>query len=117
VGPWVAKYEQRLVSINQFIEAYGFYALTLLRMSHLVPFFLLNVAAALMPISLHSFAAATFIGVIPGALLFSWTGQYLCTIRSVWDLVSINTVIMVVLCAIALLAIIFLGSYLMRRRA
>lgn len=116
VGPWVEKYERRLVTINRFIEAYGFYALTLLRMSHLVPFFLLNIAASLMPISLHSFAAATFIGVIPGALLFAWTGQYLCTIRSVWDLVSVNTIILVLLGALVLLGIIALGSYLMRQR-
>lgn len=115
VGPWVERYERRLVTINRFIEAYGFYALTVLRMSHLVPFFLLNIAASLMPISLHSFAAATFIGVIPGALLFSWTGQYLCTIRSVWDLISVNTIIMVIVCAMVLLVIIALGSYLMRK--
>lgn len=38
-GRWVRTYEAQLVMINQFIERYGFYAVLLLRASHLVPFF------------------------------------------------------------------------------
>lgn len=106
VGPWVNKYEARLVTINTFIKAYGFYAVLLLRMSHLVPFFLLNIAAALMPISLLSFCIATLLGVVPGALLFSWTGQYLCSINSVWDLVSLKTIGLVACSVSGVLAMI-----------
>jgi len=116
VGPWVQKYEQKLVTINQFIAAYGFYALTFLRMLHLVPFFLLNIAAALMPISLLTFAGSTLIGVIPGALLFAWTGQYLCTIHSVWDLISMQTLMIGGCVIIILVGFVLLGSYLMRRQ-
>lgn len=116
VAAWVGKYEQRLVTINQFIKAYGFYALMLLRMSHLVPFFLLNIAAALMPISLATFVGSTMLGVIPGALLFSWTGQYLCSINSVWDLVTTKT-LLVGLCVITVIVCFALVSAtIMRRR-
>lgn len=115
IGPWVQSYEQKLVMINRFIKAYGFYALTFLRMLHLVPFFLLNIAAALMPVSPITFVSSTCIGVIPGAFLFAWTGQYLCTIRSVWDLMSMQT-LMIGGCVIGVLMIfVLVGSYLARR--
>lgn len=116
VGVWVHKYEQRLVTINKFIEAYGFYALMLLRMSHLVPFFLLNIAAGLMPISFATFVGSTMLGVIPGALLFSWTGQYLCSINSVWDLVTAKTLLVGLCVIIVIICFALVGATIMRRR-
>lgn len=115
IGPWVQKYEQKLVTINHFITAYGFYALTFLRSLHLVPFFLLNIAAALMPVSPLVFTSSTFLGVIPGALLFAWTGQYLCTIHSVWDLVNTQTLMIGGSVIVALIMVLLLASYVMRR--
>jgi uncharacterized membrane protein YdjX (TVP38/TMEM64 family) len=117
IGPWVQKYEQKLVMVNQFIKGYGFYALMMLRMSHLVPFFLLNIAAALMPISLTAFAGATLMGVIPSALLFAWTGQYLCSINSVWDLVNFHMLSILAVGMGMLLCFVLVGSHFMRRRA
>jgi uncharacterized membrane protein YdjX (TVP38/TMEM64 family) len=115
IGPWVQKYEQKLVTINHFITAYGFYALTFLRSLHLVPFFLLNIAAALMPVSPLVFTSSTFLGVIPGAFLFAWTGQYLCTIHSVWDLVNKQTLMIGGSVIVVLLMVLLLASYVMRR--
>lgn len=117
VGTWVRSYEAQLVTINKFIKVYGFYAILLLRASHLVPFFLLNIAAALMPISLSAFALATFLGAIPGALLFAWTGQYLCSISSVWDIISFNTLVIIGGCVLALIGCMFVVKLLMQKRA
>jgi uncharacterized membrane protein YdjX (TVP38/TMEM64 family) len=117
VGQWVHKYEAQLVTINKFITAYGFYAVLLLRASHLVPFFLLNIAAALMPISLSAFTLATFLGAIPGSLLFAWTGQYLCSITSVWDVISFNTLLIIGGCVVLLLCCLLLVRFLMRKNS
>jgi uncharacterized membrane protein YdjX (TVP38/TMEM64 family) len=75
----------------------------------------LNIAAALMPVSPLTFTSSTFLGVIPGAFLFAWTGQYLCTIHSVWDLVNRQTIIIGGCVILVLIMLILLGSYVMRR--
>lgn len=115
VGRWVHSYEAQLVTINKFIERYGFYAILLLRASHLVPFFLLNIAAAVMPISLSAFTLATFLGAIPGALLFAWTGQYLCSINSIWEVVSFNMLLIIGGCVLILLGLVVLIRFLMQK--
>lgn len=116
LGPWIERYEKRLVYINGFIRNYGFYAVLLLRASHMVPFFLLNLASAVVPISLSSYCMATLIGVIPGALLFAWTGQYLCTINSIWDIISVQMLGLVVGIACICAGCFALISWLMYKK-
>jgi|GEM_PF-4957046 len=117
IGPWVDKYEKQLVHLDAFIHRYGFYAFLLLRAAHVVPFFLLNIAGALTPISLSAFGFSTLLGVIPSSLLFAWTGQYLCTINSIWDVISLHmlTIIGGILLIIGSTAFIFWILYKKQR--
>lgn len=116
VGKGVHKYEQRLLMVNHFIKSYGFYALVLLRMSHLIPFFLLNIAAGLVSMPLFTFTAATLLGIIPGSLLFAWSGQYLCSIHSIWDLINIKTLVISLCIGAVFISFALITTVIMRRR-
>lgn len=54
-------------------DAFGY--LLVLRLFPFVPFLLVNVAPALFDVRLKTFLAATLIGILPGALTFSFLGR------------------------------------------
>lgn len=62
-GPWAARLEGGF-------RANAFSYLLVLRLVPLFPFWLVNLAAALTRISLRTYVAATFLGIIPGCFVF-----------------------------------------------
>ncbi|MGE0597294.1 MAG: TVP38/TMEM64 family protein [Hyphomonadaceae bacterium] len=50
-----------------------FYLLTI-RFAPIVPFFIANIAPALLGVRLSTFAATTFVGILPGVAAYSWVG-------------------------------------------
>ena len=48
--------------------------LLMLRLLPIVPFFAVNIIAALVGVRLKNFALTTILGIIPGALVFTWIG-------------------------------------------
>lgn len=48
--------------------------LLMLRLLPIVPFFAVNIIAALVGVRLKNFAFTTILGIIPGALVFTWIG-------------------------------------------
>lgn len=66
-GPWLAR-------IRPGLQRDGFSYLLALRLIPALPFWLVNLAPALVGMRLASFAAATAIGVLPGAFVFAATG-------------------------------------------
>jgi uncharacterized membrane protein YdjX (TVP38/TMEM64 family) len=64
----------RFVAIDYAVEREGFKIATLLRLSPLVPFSLLNYALGLTPIRLRDYALA-MIGIVPGTLLCVYYGR------------------------------------------
>lgn len=67
--------------------------LLFLRLVPVFPFFLVNIVSALFQIDTISFAAATFIGIIPGTFVYANLGRELGTITTLHDLVSAQTLI------------------------
>ena len=67
-GPGVSKLA------HSFEEnAFGF--LLVLRLAPIFPFFVINIAPALFNVSLRTYVAATFIGILPGTYAYAYLGQ------------------------------------------
>lgn len=61
--------------MEEGFRADAFNYLLVLRLVPLFPFFLVNLVPAFLDVSLGVFAAATFLGIIPGALVYSSLGD------------------------------------------
>ncbi len=87
IGSWLQKkYENQLKSFNKEIKTYGISYLLSLRLMPIMPFFVANILVALTKIPLKTFVWTTALGLIPGALIFSFTGNQLQEIESVQDI-------------------------------
>jgi len=73
------KKSKKLHTLQQRLHTNAFYYLLTLRLIPLFPFALVNAAAALIRMPLHSFIAGTFIGIIPGSIVYILLGQGLHT--------------------------------------
>lgn len=81
--------------------------LLFLRLVPLFPFWLINLAAAFTPVKVQVYVAATAIGMIPGAFVFTNLGQSLGRIDSPDQLLSFNTISALVLLGIFSLIPVF----------
>lgn len=54
-------------------NAFGY--LLVIRLAPIIPFFVVNIAAALFDISLGRFVAATLLGILPGTFAYAYLGQ------------------------------------------
>lgn len=57
-----------------FMIKYGFFAILAARLIPLISFDLISYAAGLTKISFKRFFLATFIGIIPGTIFYTWLG-------------------------------------------
>jgi uncharacterized membrane protein YdjX (TVP38/TMEM64 family) len=73
----------------------------------LFPFWLINLATAFTPIKVQTYVAATAIGIIPGAFVFTNLGQSLGRIDSPDQLLSFKTVSALILLGIFSLIPVF----------
>jgi uncharacterized membrane protein YdjX (TVP38/TMEM64 family) len=64
----------RLARLAEGFKADAFNYLLFLRLVPVFPFWLVNLAPALLGVSLRTFAAATAIGILPGAFAFAFVG-------------------------------------------
>ncbi len=60
--------------IKNGIDNNQWYMLFLIRLAPIVPFFLANLVPALLGVPLHRFAISTFLGILPGAVVFTSVG-------------------------------------------
>ncbi|MEW6532195.1 MAG: FAD-containing oxidoreductase [Thermodesulfobacteriota bacterium] len=75
---WVAQkvaHNQRFAAIDRAIGREGFKIVLLLRLSPVFPFNLLNYALGLTNVSFGTYALATVIGMIPGAVMYTYLGS------------------------------------------
>ena len=72
-GPFVAK-------LADGFSKDAFSYLLVLRLAPVFPFLIVNIAPAFFDIRLRTYAAATFLGIIPGTVAYSWLGQGLDSI-------------------------------------
>ncbi len=69
------RFGPRLSGLAEGFERNAFTTLLVLRLAPVLPFFLVNVAPALFRVSARTYVAATFIGILPGVVAYSWLGQ------------------------------------------
>lgn len=67
-GPFMAK-------LAEGFSRDAFSYLLVLRLAPVFPFLVVNIAPAFFDIRLRTYAAATFLGIIPGTVAYSWLGQ------------------------------------------
>lgn len=86
---WVqSQYASRLRAINDGIERNGASYLFLLRLTPVVPFFLINLGMGLTPMRARTFAVTSWLGMLPGTFLYVNAGTALATIESPRDVLS-----------------------------
>jgi uncharacterized membrane protein YdjX (TVP38/TMEM64 family) len=86
---WVqSRYADRLRVINEGIERDGPFYLFMLRLTPVVPFFLINLGMGLTPMRVLTFAVTSWLGMLPGTFLYVNAGTALATIESPGDVLS-----------------------------
>jgi uncharacterized membrane protein YdjX (TVP38/TMEM64 family) len=65
----------RAAGFAKGFEDNAFSALLVLRLAPVFPFFVVNVAPALFNVGLRTFAAATFLGILPGTFAYAYLGE------------------------------------------
>lgn len=70
-----ARYGPRLAAFEAGFNRNAFSYLLSMRLLPVFPFFLVNLAAALLQVSLRVFFITTFLGIMPGALVFASIGN------------------------------------------
>jgi uncharacterized membrane protein YdjX (TVP38/TMEM64 family) len=111
-----SRYGRRLAAFEAGFNRNAFSYLLSMRLVPVFPFFLVNLAAALLHVSLRVFFITTFLGIIPGALVFASIGNgvgYIIQSGSEPDL-SLATQPVVILPLIGL-AVLTLVPVLLRR--
>jgi uncharacterized membrane protein YdjX (TVP38/TMEM64 family) len=111
-GPWMGKLERG------FKENAFNYLLTL-RLVPLFPFFIVNLVPALLGVRLDVFVLATFIGIIPGTIVFANVGAGLAKVLESTEVTPASILtpeILAALIGLGLLALLPVAYKAMRRR-
>lgn len=74
--------DTRLAAIDAAIGRHGFKIVALLRLSPVLPFNLLNYALGLTGVRLRDYVAASFLGMLPGTLLYVYLGSLVTTVTA-----------------------------------
>jgi uncharacterized membrane protein YdjX (TVP38/TMEM64 family) len=102
------KYRDKLVRFNQNVAQYGSSYLLMLNFFTIIPAFFINIFAAVTHISFITFVWTTFIGTIPGQLVYAFAGRQLGSIHSMSDILEPRILLAFgLLVLLALLPIIF----------
>lgn len=95
---WIqSKYQNQLATLNAGFEREGVFYLFALRLIPLMPFFLVNILAGLMPIKIRQFYAASQLGMLPGTAVFVYAGTELGRLQSVSEILSPRVIVAFVL--------------------
>jgi uncharacterized membrane protein YdjX (TVP38/TMEM64 family) len=82
VESWVAG-DARFAAVDRALGDRGFLVVILLRLSPLFPFVLLNYALGLTRVRIGTYVLASFLGMLPGTLLFTYLGSTLGSLAEV----------------------------------
>ncbi len=97
------KYGDKLARFNRELAKNGHIYLIFLRISPILPFFMVNYLAGLTKIRLRTIIWTTSLGMLPGSVAFTYAGRQLGTIKSASDLYSPRVIAAYVLIALAIL--------------
>ena len=116
-------------AIRRFAEGFrddAFAYLLVLRLTPILPFLAVNVAPAFFEVSLRTYVVTTFLGIIPGAMVYAFLGsglnQTLANVGSgdvdIADLVTMEmTIGLAGLAALAILGLVLKKTFFRRRTA
>ncbi|HSC25346.1 MAG TPA: VTT domain-containing protein [Candidatus Babeliales bacterium] len=102
------KYAQKLDRFNEKIAVHGAasYLLTM-QLIGLIPYFIINILAALAHVSTFTFIWTTFVGSLPILFIYAFAGRQLALVESVGDIFSPSIIaLLVVLVLVALIPIV-----------
>lgn len=108
-------YPHQLRWLNNELAHYGYSYMLVVRLIPFVPFFIINPLAGLTALSVATFIWTTAIGIVPSTFVFALAGQQLAQITSVRDILSAQTI--VVLLLFALLALVPMMVIRLRKSA
>lgn len=86
-------YTQQLRTFNDKIHRYGYTYIIILHYLTVIPLFIINMFAALTPISLSHFIVLTLLGSAPLYLVYAFAGRELATIRCAQDIFSVPVIL------------------------
>lgn len=90
---WRGKVSRVLQRFDEGFQENAFQYLLVLRLIPVIPFFLLNIAPAFAGVSARSFIASTFLGIIPGAIVYCSVGAGLGVIFAQGQVPNIETLL------------------------
>jgi uncharacterized membrane protein YdjX (TVP38/TMEM64 family) len=112
VGPWLTR-------LRRGFAANELSYMLVLRLVPLFPFFVVNLVPAFLDVRLRTFVAATFVGIIPGTLVFASVGAGLGGIVAAGDACSVDQLlkpqVLLPLLGLALLALVPVAYKRLRR--
>jgi uncharacterized membrane protein YdjX (TVP38/TMEM64 family) len=106
-GEWIQhKWEEPLRKLNNNIDRFGFEYLIIIRLIPMMPFTAVNIVAGLTRVSVQTFAWTTFLGGLPGMILFSYFGRHLLDLQSVEEVITWKAVAAISLLIVSVIAIL-----------
>lgn len=106
-----SKYASQLEEFNKNITNNAVNYMLFLRLIPAFPFFLVNLLAGLTTIKARTFIWTTFVGIIPGSFVFTYTGTQLATINSPSDIISPRVTLAFVFLGLLSIAPIIIKKY------
>lgn len=94
------KFHSRLQKVNKGFKTDGAFYVFSLRLIPVFPFFLVNILMGLTPISLKHFVWASFLGMLPGSIVYVNAGSQLAEVKSLADVISLPIILSFVFLAL-----------------
>ena len=82
------RFHSRLEKINRGFKKEGAFYLFSLRLIPILPFFVVNTLMGLTPISVKHFILASFLGMLPGSIVYVNAGKQLEEVKSLAEVIS-----------------------------
>ena len=87
------KFYSQLLKINKGIKENGLYYLFLLRVVPVFPFFVINILFGISKMSAIKFFIISFVGMLPGILLYVNAGSQISKINSISEIYNLNIIL------------------------
>lgn len=100
-----ARFSKTVKRINDGVNDSGWWYLLSARLSAVIPFYAINLASGLTDIKLRSYFSATFFGIIPGTLAFTFAGSQIGSATKTGSIISPRVIISLLVIALVPLLI------------
>lgn len=88
----LAHFADRFARVNREFERDGLYYLLLLRLTPLIPSFLINILMGLTPVKAWIFYLTSQIGMLAGTVVFTNAGTQIATVNALSDILSVKLI-------------------------